>query len=123
MTDAAIRLLVVDDDPLQVELVQRGLQRDGFDVRGVTRFTDMASEAQRFAPRVVLLDVNMPDAPDSGMIDAVREAAPGARVVLYSAWEDAKLRVLVRQLGADGYISKSESVMAIGRRLHELQRG
>jgi len=123
MTGDAIRLLVVDDDPLQVELVQRGLQRDGFDVRGVTRFADLASEAQRFAPAVVLLDVNMPDAPDSGLIAAIRAAAPGARVVLYSAWEDAKLRVLVRELGADGYISKSESVMAIGRRLHELQRG
>jgi DNA-binding NarL/FixJ family response regulator len=123
MTGEAIRLLVVDDDPLQVELVQRALQRDGFDVRGVIRFADLASEAQRFAPAVVLLDVNMPDAPEGGLIGAVREAAPGARVVLYSAWEDAKLRVLVRELGADGYISKSESVMAIGRRLHELQRG
>jgi DNA-binding NarL/FixJ family response regulator len=123
MTGEAIRLLVVDDDPLQVELVQRALQRDGFDVRGVIRFADLAGEAQRFAPAVVLLDVNMPDAPEGGLIGAVREAAPGARVVLYSAWEDAKLRVLVRELGADGYISKSESVMAIGRRLHELQRG
>ena len=123
MTGEAIRLLVVDDDPLQVELVQRALQRDGFDVRGVIRVADLASEAQRFAPAVVLLDVNMPDAPEGGLIGAVREAAPGARVVLYSAWEDAKLRVLVRELGADGYISKSESVMSIGRRLHELQRG
>jgi len=123
MTGAAIRLLVVDDDPLQVELVQRGLERDGFDVRGVTRFADVAIEAQRFEPGFVLLDVNMPDAPESDMIAVVRAAAPGACVVLYSAWEDAKLRVLVRQLGADGFISKSESVMAIGRRLHELQRG
>jgi DNA-binding NarL/FixJ family response regulator len=123
MTGEAIRLLVVDDDPLQVELVQRALQRDGFDVRGVIRVADLAGEAQRFAPAVVLLDVNMPDAPEGGLIGAVREAAPGARVVLYSAWEDAKLRVLVRELGADGYISKSESVMSIGRRLHELQRG
>jgi DNA-binding response OmpR family regulator len=119
----AIRLLVVDDDPLQVELVQRGLQRDGFEVRGVTRFADLASEARAFEPGIVLLDVNMPDAPETDMIGAVRAAAPGARVVLYSAWEDAKLRVLVRQLGADGFISKSESVIAIGRRLHELQRG
>lgn len=123
MTGAAIRLLVVDDDPLQLELVQRGLQRDGFDVRGVIRFADLAGEAQRFEPGIVLLDVNMPDAPESGMIGAIRDAAPGARVILYSAWEDAKLRVLVRQLGADGFISKSESVMAIGRRLRELQKG
>ena len=119
----AIRLLVVDDDPLQVELVQRGLARDGFEVRGVTRCADLAAAARAFEPGIVLLDVNMPDAPDIDTVGAVRDAAPGARIILYSAWEDAKLRVLVRQLGADGYISKSESVMAIGRRLHELQRG
>jgi DNA-binding response OmpR family regulator len=120
---AAIRLLVVDDDPLQVELVRRGLERDGFEVLGVTRFADMASAARGFEPGVVLLDVNMPDAPETNMVGEIRYAAPGAHVILYSAWEDAKLRVLVRQLGADGFISKSESVIAIGRRLHELQRG
>jgi CheY-like chemotaxis protein len=92
---AAIRLLVVDDDPLQVELVRRGLERDGFEVRGVTRFADMASAAREFEPGVVLLDVNLPDAPETNMIGEVRDAAPGARVIVYSAWEDAKLRVLV----------------------------
>jgi hypothetical protein len=71
------RVLVVDDDPLQVELVERGLSRDGFEVRGV-------------------------------------------RIVLYSAWEESRLRVLAGQLGADGFISKSDSVTAFGRRLRAM---
>lgn len=119
----AIRLLVVDDDPMQLELVERGLVRDGFEVRSATSFADLVLEARRFEPGIVLIDVNMPDAPDQRSIEVVRAAAPGARVLLYSAWDDGKLRSLVRELGADGFISKSESVVAIGRRLHELQRG
>jgi two-component system OmpR family response regulator len=119
----AIRLLVVDDDPMQLELIQRGLSHEGFEVRVAASFADLVIEARRFEPGLVLLDVNMPDAPDQRMIDVVRDSAPCARVMLYSAWEDAKLRVLVGQLGADGFISKSESVVALGRRLHELQKG
>jgi hypothetical protein len=40
--------------------------------------------------------------------------------VLYSAWEEPKLRQLASQLGADAFISKSESVFAIGARLRTL---
>lgn len=116
------RVLVVDDDPLQVELVQRGLSRDGFEVRGVTTVDAMAAEARRFSPGVVLIDVNMPDAPGGRTVALAREAAPGARVVLYSAWEESKLRVLAAQLGADGFISKSDSVVAFGKKLRELQK-
>jgi len=114
------RVLVVDDDPLQVELVQRGLSRDGFEVRGVTSIADMAVEARRFAPRIVLIDVNMPDAPGDRAVAIARDAVPGVRIVLYSAWEESRLRVLASQLGADGFISKSDSVTAFGRRLRAL---
>ncbi|HEY0477479.1 MAG TPA: response regulator [Kofleriaceae bacterium] len=117
------RVLVVDDDPMQVELVERGLSRDGFEVRGVTTVDEMAILARQFAPDILLIDVNMPDASGERTIAMAREAAPGARIVLYSAWEESKLRVLSAQLGADGFISKSDSVVAFGRRLREMQRG
>jgi two-component system OmpR family response regulator len=117
------RVLVLDDDPMQLELVERGLSRDGFEVRGVTTVDEMVLEATRFLPSVVLIDVNLPDAAGDRALALARGAAPDAKLVLYSAWEESKLRVLALQLGADGYISKSESVIAIGRRLQDLQRG
>lgn len=117
------RVLVLDDDPMQLELVERGLSRDGFEVRGVTTVDEMVLEATRFLPSVVLIDVNLPDAAGDRALALARGAAPDAKLLLYSAWEESKLRVLALQLGADGYISKSESVIAIGRRLQDLQRG
>ena len=123
MTERLTRVLVVDDDPMQLDLVQRGLSRDGFEVKSVMALSEVAQagEVKRFAPDIILLDMNMPDAPDH-TIALARDLMPGARVVLYSAWEDSKLRVRALQLGADGFISKSESVVALGRRLHDLQR-
>jgi DNA-binding response OmpR family regulator len=117
------RVLVIDDDPMQLELVERGLSRDGFEVRGVTTIEELAKMAKQFLPTVVLIDVNLPDASGEHVVAVARDVAPEAKLVLYSAWEDSKLRVLALQLGADGFISKSESVVAIGRRLQDLQRG
>lgn len=59
------------------------------------------------------------DTPDR-TIALARELVPQARVVLCAAWEDSELRVRALQLGADGFISKSESVVVLGRRLHDL---
>jgi two-component system OmpR family response regulator len=118
-----LRLLVVDDDPLQLELVDRALSREGFELRGVTSCEEIAAATRGFAPDLVLLDVNMADTPPERVIGIVREVAGTARVVLYSAWEASKLRALATTLGADAYISKSESVFSIGGRLRDLCRG
>lgn len=119
----AIRVLVVDDDPMQIELVERALSRDGFEMRGVSSCDAVAAVVTEFVPEIVLLDVNMPDSPPERVIASVREAAAGARIVLYSAWEDARLRTLTAHLGADAFISKSESVFSIAGRLRDLLRG
>jgi two-component system, NarL family, nitrate/nitrite response regulator NarL len=115
---------MIDDDPIQIELVQRGLSRDGFEVYSVMTLSELAQETavKQFAPQIVLIDLNMPDEPDDRTIALTRELAPGARVMLYSAWDDSKLRRSASKLGADGFISKNESVVALGQRLHDLQR-
>lgn len=118
-----IRLLVVDDDHLQLELVERALSRDGFEVRAVSALATLAAEARVFAPQLVLVDVNMPDAPADRTTALLRDAAPEAKLVLYSAWDDSKLRALALQLGADGFLSKSTSAVALGGKLRELYRG
>lgn len=112
-----VRMLLVEDDVLQSELVVRALGRDGFEIRTATSIAELRSVAPAFAPELVLVDVNMPDAPVSRMVTIVREVAPNARVVLYSAWEESKLRGLARELGTDGFISKSESVFDMANRL------
>lgn len=122
MTDD-IRVLVVDDDPMQLELVERALSRDGFDVRTVGTMAELVTAAAGFSPEIVMVDVNLPDASPDRAIAIARDAANDARVVLYSAWEDSKLRSLALRSGADAFISKSESAVAIGQRLRDLRRG
>jgi DNA-binding response OmpR family regulator len=117
-----IRLLVIDDDPLQLELVQRALARDGFDVRTAVTLDALVAEAARFSPELVLVDVNLPDTQPEQAIPVVRDVARGARIILYSAWDESRLRALVLRTGADAFLSKSESIFGIGPRLRELRQ-
>ena len=123
MTESSrIRLLVIEDDAMQSEMVERALGRDGFEVRVARSVGELPTALSGFVPELVLVDVNMPDAPDGQMVGLVRDLVPTAKVVLYSAWEESKLRKLAKELGAHGFISKSESVFAIAGRLREITR-
>jgi DNA-binding NarL/FixJ family response regulator len=119
---APIRLLLVDDDAMQLELVERALSRDGFVVFGASALDELADAAKSHVPALVLVDVNMPEAPIDQVLAAVRGAAPTARIILYSAWEESKLKKLALGLGVDGYVSKSESVFRLGDKLRQLAR-
>ena len=119
---ASVRLLVVEDDVMQSELVERALGRDGFEVRAAATLGEISRVVSGWAPELVLIDVNLPDTTSGQAVALLRELAPTAKLVLYSAWEESKLRTLSRELGTEGFISKSESVFSIGGRLRELYR-
>jgi DNA-binding response OmpR family regulator len=122
VTADPVRVVVIDDDNMQLELVERALSREGFDVRCVDTLEKLQSISPSFLPHIVLVDMNMPAISSGEAVATARAAAPNARIVIYSAWEESRLRLMAQQLGADGYVSKSEPVFAIGGRLTKLAR-
>lgn len=120
MSETNVRVLVLDDDEMQLELVERTLSHEGFDVRCAANLQQLEDVGPPFAPHIVLVDMNMPDTPSEQAVATARAALPTARIVIYSAWEESKLRAMCRDLGADGYVSKGDSVFAIGKRLAKL---
>lgn len=121
MTEEAVRVLVLDDDELHLDLIERVLAHEGFTVRRAETVAALEAEAREFDPHVVLVDMNLPDAPRERVVAVARASAPLAKLFLCSAWEESRLRVLCKELGADGYVSKGDSVMAIGQRLGEMR--
>ena len=117
-----IRLLVLDDDPMQLRLVERVLSREGFEVRAVATVAEMVVEEERSPPEFMMIDINLPDASTDEAVASARGAACDARIVLYSAWEETEVRAIVARVGADAFISKSASVSAIGPRLRQLRQ-
>jgi DNA-binding response OmpR family regulator len=117
------RILVIDDDALQLELLERVLSRDGFQVAVGASLNDIAQLAKDFRPHVVLMDVNIPGASGGKGVPLARATAPiYTRFYLFSACDESKLRQLAREHKADGYLSKSLPVAEVSRKLRELSR-
>jgi DNA-binding response OmpR family regulator len=110
MADGAItkvRVLVVDDDPDQLDLVRRTLA-PRFEVQTHHSALGVSNLVRDEGPDLVLLDVNFPGLKGDQVVSlARRHAPPGTKFILYSAADESRLRSLARASGADGYLSKS----------------
>ena len=101
-------LLVVDDDPRNVKLLECYLQNAGYRVRCANDGPTALAMAQELVPDLVLLDVMM-----SGMngLEVCRElkANPRTRlsqVMLVTALGDEPHHILGLDHGADDYVAK-----------------
>jgi DNA-binding response OmpR family regulator len=118
------RVLVIDDNSLQLELLQRVLTRDGFEVALCGTIPEVEPVTRQFRPDIVLLDVNIPGAAGAGALPLARAAAPaGTRFYLFSACDESRLRLLARDLKADGWLSKSLPVAEVSRKLKDASSG
>jgi two-component system response regulator HydG len=106
MPDQAPLLLVVDDEPGMLTLVQRFAEGEGFDV--VTRPGGYAllKELPQINPDAALLDRNMPELSGLELLKAISEADPGCQVILMTAEATVDSAIEAVKLGALDYLSK-----------------
>jgi two-component system, NarL family, nitrate/nitrite response regulator NarL len=105
----ATRVLIVDDHPLTRDALAALLTAHGFDVAGLAGDGEEAVQAaRRLQPQLVLLDLSMPGLSGIDALPRLREAAPGAEVVVLTAsgTEDNLLAAI--RGGAAGYLLKTE---------------
>jgi DNA-binding NarL/FixJ family response regulator len=75
------------------------------------------------APRLILLDLSLPDANGLDGVFRLRSARPKASLVVISGRDDQMTVALVRSLGVDGFISKSLSLPEIQRLVRSILAG
>lgn len=109
MPDGTLRVLMIDNDPVQFSLIARVLRVNGFQVESADS-TQAASNLMRsFQPQILLVEVQLPEMPGERLIQTLRRNAPrGTLIVLYSASNPDQLRRLAELTGADGHLSKTE---------------
>ncbi|MEB3233532.1 MAG: response regulator [Leptolyngbyaceae bacterium] len=54
-------ILIVDDQPVNVNLLEVFLKRQGYDVTSMTNSTMVVSSAKKLLPNLILLDIRMPE--------------------------------------------------------------
>lgn len=104
----SVRLIVADDDPLALELMELILLRDDrFVLAGLAKDgTEAIAIAVEQQPDAVLLDVHMPGEPTEAVVAALRGSAPNTRILLLSAVHADQAQELCTRTGADGFVPK-----------------
>lgn len=122
MTQAQVRVVVVDDDENLRHLIRVTLSlHGGFDViaeAGTGR--EAIYIAQREKPDVVILDLGLPDVPGRDVLTQLLAGSPDVRVVVFSGTEPTPTEDELRARGAAGYVLKGGELDHLIRVLENL---
>jgi DNA-binding NarL/FixJ family response regulator len=103
------RVLIVDDQASFRNMARRVLEWRGYLVAGEADCAAAAMDAAvRLAPDAVLLDVGLGRTSGFEVASALKQACPGAAVLLVSAYDYRDCTALLRACGARGFLLKSE---------------
>ena len=107
-SDRLIRIIIVDDHPV-VRYGLRQMMKDEDSIEIVGELEDIDNLAMILAssnPDIVLLDLELENTHGVEALRTLREIAPTARVIIYTAHDDDERIVHAAELGVDGYMMK-----------------
>ena len=100
-------VLVVEDDPTVSAIVCMALERAGYAVRAVGDCESARAEIEAEIPRVLVMDLGLPD---GNGLDVLRELAPqaqgGPAVVVLSGYRQERNVLAAFEAGADDFMVK-----------------
>jgi EAL domain-containing protein (putative c-di-GMP-specific phosphodiesterase class I)/CheY-like chemotaxis protein len=98
------RILVLDDAPVNVRLLEEILRRGGYtEVRGLTDSSSFEAELATFGPDVVLLDLHMPDPDGLAILGQLADLRGDAFLPVLVLTGDATSDARDRALGAGAH--------------------
>ena len=118
------RILIVDDVAANVRLLEARLQAEYFDVRTAFNGRDAIEAALKERLDLVLLDVMMPDMSGFEVCAALKADARTAHVpvIMLTALDQSQDRVKGLECGADDFLTKPVSDVALLARVKSLVR-
>ncbi len=105
MDGDSAKLLVVDDDPEILELIQAYLSKQGFAVACVTDGEAMSEHLERESADLIILDLMLPGEHGLSLAKRLKQAGD-IPIIIVSAQGDDVDRIVGLEVGADDYIGK-----------------
>jgi len=118
-TTAPYKILVVDDDPDIVELLQYNLAKEGYDVTHAENGKEAIATALKHKPDIVLMDVMMPVLDGIAACRQMREMPDfrDTHIIFLTARAEEFSEVAAFEAGADDFITKPIKPRALLSRL------
>ena len=117
----SFRILVVDDEPAQRELVAGFLRKQGFDVVEAAGGGEAVTRFKREPFDLILTDQRMPDLSGLDVLEAVRSASPETAVVIMTAYGTIETAVDAIKAGAADYLTKPLNLDELLHRVHRVR--
>lgn len=99
------KILIVDDEPNIIELARLYLERDGYQVEGVSSGQDALLRQSAVNPDLIILDLMLPDIDGFEVCRQIRAKSDVPILMLTARKEDID-KVVGLELGADDYLTK-----------------
>jgi DNA-binding response OmpR family regulator len=124
MPDAALKILVIEDNDALREATLTFLQSQGHFVRGLAMAEDINEVSGGFVPDVYVIDLNLPGEDGLSLTRRLRASHPHVGIVITTARTQIGEKVAGYENGADLYLTKPvhpqelmAGVAALGKRL------
>ena len=115
------KLLIADDEPSVLRLLEVGLQSDDVVIRTATSGREALAVAAEWKPDVLLVDVLLPDVDGFAVCRRIREHSTVPIILMSELRHDQNL-ALCLDAGADDYVAKPFSVAALAVRIAAVLR-
>jgi two-component system KDP operon response regulator KdpE len=122
MTQAAIRILVVDDEPAIRRALRLPLVELGFQVAEASRGEEALQALRSATYDVVLLDINMPGIGGIETLRRIRSLSPRLPVLMLTVRDQEEDKVEALEMGADDYVTKPFSTRELIARIRAAVR-
>ncbi len=118
------RILVVDDSPANVEILQMRLQAQGYEIKTAADGEEALAAVREHRPDLILLDVMMPKLDGIEVCRRLRadSSLPFIPIILVTAKSDSKDVVAALDAGGDEYLTKPVDQAALVGRVKSMLR-
>ena len=123
-TKTTSRILVVDDEPQVVWMLQFSLEAEGYQTLSARDGRAALDEVREHRPKIVLLDIMMPVMDGWAFLEEL-QALPAderPRVIVVSARSSLRDRAKAAELGADAFVAKPFNVDDLLVVLHDIEQ-
>lgn len=116
------KVLVVDDDPVVLEMVKDYLTHIGFEVFTFDRALGTSNEIMKTGANLLILDIDMPALKGDKICEIIRKEGffPDLKILLYSVMDDRELAEIAAKQGADDYLCKTSDMSVLGFKVKKL---
>lgn len=116
MTDAARRILLVEDEEALADSIRYSLEREGY---GVSVAADGRRAIEQFRatePDLIILDLMLPEMSGLDVVRSIRQSST-VPIIIVTAKDSEADKVTGLELGADDYVTKPFSVRELVSRV------